>query len=312
MRVRFWGVRGSLPTPLLPSQVRDKLAVILSQALPEDLADGVSRERFIAGLPSWLFGTVGGNTACVSISTEGCREPIIFDCGSGMKELGNAAVENRSLSYHVFLSHFHWDHLQGLPFFGPVFDPEVSVNFYSPRPGFREALAGLMYEPYSPVSIGFMPAKKNFRILEGPISIGDATVSFRQRNHPGGSFAYRVSEGGKSFIYATDSELCRDDFDRSNRENAEFFANADVAVLDSQYTLSQSLEKAGWGHSAFSMAVEFASIWKIKHLVLFHFDPASMDRDISGMLHAARRYEKSAYGGRTEISIASEGMEIVL
>ena len=311
MRIRFWGVRGSLPSPLLASQVRDKLSTILRQALPEDLADPESRERFIAGLPPWLFGTVGGNTSCVTVGLDGFDEPIIFDCGSGIRELGRALFGSPMSRYHIFLSHFHLDHLQGFPYFGPAFNPSVSIDFYSPKPGFHNDLSGLMCVPYSPIRMDDMAAKKDFHLLEAPVEIGPATVSFRKMNHPGGSFAYKVNHGGKQFVYATDSELEPRDFAETD-ENEAFFGNADVVVVDSQYTPMEAIEKRKWGHSPYSMAVEFAMNWGVKHLVLFHHDPISDDRRLHEMLQSARRYMRLIRGDGIRISLAVEGMEIIV
>jgi len=311
MRIRFWGVRGSLPAPLLPSQAREKLSAILMQAVPEDFASSESKERFIAGLPPWLFDTVGGNTSCVSLDLDGFDEQLVFDCGSGISQLGRSQGGSCMSKYHVFLSHFHWDHLQGLPFFAPAYNPSVDINFYSPKPGFKDDLCGLLRRPYSPVRIEDMAAEKNFHLMTAPTAIGPATVFFREMNHPGGSFAYKVCHGGKRFIYATDSELEAGDFVR-NDENTAFFGGADMIVIDSQYTLVEALEKFQWGHSPYSMAVEFAVTWEIKHLVLFHHDPGSDDRRLHEMLRSARQYLQLIFGEGIEISLASEGMEIVL
>ena len=311
MRIRFWGVRGSLPSPLLGSQVKEKLSTILQYALPEDLEDTESREHFIAGLPPWLFGTVGGNTSCVSVGLDGFDEQIVFDCGSGIREMGKASFADPSSRYHIFLSHFHWDHLQGFPFFAPAYNPAVNIDFYSPKQGFHNDLSGLMRPPFSPIRMDDMAAKKNFRIIEAPVEIGPATVSFRKMNHPGGSFAYKVKHGNKRFIYATDSELESRDFAETDA-NAAFFEDADVVVIDSQYTPMEAIEKRKWGHSPYSMAVEFAMNWGVKHLVLFHHDPGSDDRRLYEMLQSARQYLKLIYGEGITISLASEGLEIVL
>jgi len=311
MRIRFWGARGSLPSPLLPSQVRDKLSEALAIARPEDLLDSESRKRFIDGLPPWLSSTVGGNTSCVSIDIDGLGGRIVFDCGSGMRELGKADAAEPASKYHVFLSHFHWDHLQGLPFFGPAFRPSVSVDFYSPRPGFETDLAGLMRDPYSPIRIEDMPSKKRFRLLEAPIDVGGAKVSFKPMCHPNGSFAYRLVHNGRRFIYATDSELDVDDF-ADTVENRDFFTGADLIMVDAQYTLLEAIQKRTWGHSSYSMAVEFAARWGIGHLVLFHHDPASDDRKLHGILRSARAYARRLSSKGIEVTLAQEGGEIIL
>ena len=317
MRVRFWGVRGSLPAPLLPCQVREKISAILRQALPEDLADSQSRERFLAGLPPWLFGTVGGNTSCVGVDLDDFDERIVFDCGSGIREFGqnggdgSAGGKKPPARYHIFMSHFHWDHLQGLPFFAPVFDRSARIDFYSPKPEFEKDLSELMRYPYSPIRMKDLPAKIVFHTLEAPVQIGPATVSFRNMNHPGGSFSYKVAHGGKRFVYATDVELEAGDFTRGE-ENRAFFGDADLVAMDSQYTLMEAIEKYRWGHSSYSMVVEFAVNWGVRHMVLFHHDPASDDRRLHEMLRSARRYLRLIFGGDMKVSLANEGTEIIL
>ena len=136
-------------------------------------------------------------------------------------------------------------------------------------------------------------------------------INFKRLNHPGGSFAYQVSHKGKRFIYATDVELSTDDF-LPTEENINFFKDADIIVLDSQYTLGEAIEKYNWGHSAFSLAVDFAANWGIKHLVMFHHDPAYDDRKLYGILQSARWYIQRMDIKGLEISLACEGMELTL
>ena len=314
MLIRFWGVRGSLPSPKMPSGIKTKIAAILNQMIPEDLTNAESKERFIAGLPPWLYGTVGGNSSCVSVDIEGFNEPIVFDCGSGIREMGIArGAKNPSPSqYHIFFSHFHWDHLMGFPFFNPAYHPSVTMDLYSPDAGLEGYLDGMMSPPYFPVQLENMAAKKNFRLLESPVAIGPATITFKKMNHPGGSFSYTVSHNGKRFIYATDVELTAADF-VPNEENTAFFKDADVIVLDSQYTPGEVIEKYNWGHSAFSLSVDFAVNWGIKHLILFHHDPAYDDRKLYGILQSAQRYlQRMDTKKEIEISLATEGLEISL
>jgi phosphoribosyl 1,2-cyclic phosphodiesterase len=313
MLIRFWGVRGSLPSPVLPSEIKAKIAAILEQITPQDIADAASRERFLAELPPWLYGTVGGNSPCVTVDLEGFNEPVIFDCGSGMREMGidlnaGGTVPSR---YHIFFSHFHWDHMIGFPFFNPIYDASATVNFYSPKPRLEEWLLGMMKAPYFPVQLENLTAQKNFHLLEGPVSIGPAAVAFRKMNHPNDSFAYMVSHKGKRFIYATDAELSPPDF-LPTQENTAFFKDADVIVLDAQYTLEESINKLNWGHNAFSLAVDFAANWGIKHLIMFHHDPTYDDRKLYGMLESARRYCQRMGFKEMEISLAAEELGISL
>ena len=313
MLIHFWGVRGSLPSPVLPSEIKAKITTILERLIPDDIADAESRRRFIAGLPPWLYGTVGGNSLCISVDFEGFGEPVIFDCGSGLRETGIAynALKPTPLQYHIFFSHFHWDHVLGFPFFNPAYNPSVTLDFYSPGPSLEESLHATMYEPYFPVRLETMMSKKRFHLLEGPLSIGPASIAFKKMNHPGDSYSYVVSHDGKRFIYATDVELTPSDF-APNEENINFFKDADLIVLDSQYTLGEAIEKYNWGHTAFSMAVEFAVNWGIKHLVLFHHDPTYDDRKLYGILQSARWYLQRMDAKGIKISLAVEGLEISL
>ena len=129
MNVRFWGVRGSIPTPLRPEQLRNKIASIIQRVTPDDLTSTSSRQRFLANLPPWLFGTYGGNSACIEVrcADNGC---ILFDAGSGIREFATSVLrEPRPVTeFHIFITHFHYDHLQGLPFFGPAYNPKVSIT----------------------------------------------------------------------------------------------------------------------------------------------------------------------------------------
>ncbi|MCL2066093.1 MAG: MBL fold metallo-hydrolase [Treponema sp.] len=313
MRVKFWGVCGSIPAPQTPSQIKSKFSAILEQITVEDLQNAESKERFLAGLPPWLFGTVGANTPCVSVTFEESKEFIIFDCGSGIHQLGNQMNDEilHPTQYHVFFSHFHWDHLQGLPFFSPAYDPSVRMEFYSPKPDLEKILSGQMEPPYFPVHIDAMGSIKSYHQLDGPIKIGSHLISYKKMNHPGDSYAYCVHENDKRFIYATDTELTAQDFLKTE-ENTVFFQDADLIVLDCQYTLGEAIDKYNWGHSAFSLAVDFAANWRIKHMVMFHHDPTYSDRKLHNILQSARWYLERMNIRDIELTLAAEGLEISL
>ena len=313
MKVHFWGVRGSIPSPQLPSQFRSKVSAILERLTPEDLKSPENRERFLANLPPWLFGTVGSNTPCVSVCCESTKDMVVFDAGSGIRELGMAMIREKPKRdhYHIFFSHFHWDHVQGLPFFNPGYDPGVKLDFYSPMKTLETALHGQMTSPYFPVHMESMGSKKEFHLITEPLSIGDLHICFKKMNHPGDSYSYKITEGSKHFIFATDTELSANDF-LKNEENNAFFEDTDCIVLDSQYTLGEAIEKYNWGHSAFSLAVDFAANWGMKQLILYHHDPTYDDRKIFNMLQSAKWYTERMGIKGIDISLALEGMEITL
>jgi ribonuclease BN (tRNA processing enzyme) len=176
----------------------------------------------------------------------------------------------------------------------------------------ERTLRDQMRPPYFPVPMEAMAAELRFVCLEGDcMRVGDAEIRWKRMNHPGGAYAYRISEGGKSLIFATDSEVTDAEF-QSRQENRAFFERADLLILDSQYTLEESFTKFDYGHTSYTMAVNLATEWKVKHLVLFHHEPRYDDRKIFGIARRAL-WHRDQLGDRSlEVSTAMEGMEIVL
>ena len=313
MVIRFWGVRGSIASPALPSDVKKNISEIIHNATPEDLANRESRERFLSSLPPWLYGTVGGNTPCVSVEIEGFDEFIAFDCGSGIREFSADCISKNSKpsKYHIFFSHFHWDHLQGLPFFVPAYDTSVTIDFYSPAQEMESILSKQMTSPFFPIRLENTGAEKKFHVLDSPVSLGPAEITYRKMKHPDDSYSFRIKHNEKICIYATDTELSDSDFLKTP-ENEEYFKDADLIILDAQYTPDEAVEKYNWGHSAFSFSVDFAANWGIKRLVLFHHDPAYDDKKLYEILQSARRHLQQNNHKGIEVYLAVEGMTISL
>jgi phosphoribosyl 1,2-cyclic phosphodiesterase len=314
MKVTFWGVRGSIPAPLTPDALRGRIAAVLTRAQPADLAGPESREAFLGRLPPDIFGTVGGNTTCLGIRPSG-GGLLIIDAGSGIRELAVSlarAGENLR-EYHILFTHFHWDHLQGLPFFAPAgYQRGNRLVFYSPKENLREILEGQMRPPYFPVGMEAMGAEKHYvQLTRQGVRICGLEAYWREMKHPGGCFAYKIVEDGKSLIFSTDSELSAEDF-RHTEENARFFQGTDLLVLDAQYTLGEAIEKYDWGHTSYSMAVDFAAEWNIRTLALFHHDPVYDDRKVHGMLNSAKWYRARLHKRSFEVILAKEGSEIEL
>ena len=309
MKIKFWGVRGSIPTPLTTEQIQSKISAVIQRVQPKDLQNENTREAFLANLPPYIMKTVGGNTTCIEVRLSD-DTVIIFDCGTGIRELGKSLLKQNDFirDYYIFFTHFHWDHLQGLPFFAPqAYHPDCSITFHSPIKNFEQYLWGQMRLPYFPVTMEAMSAKKEFVVLDAqPLRIGTAEITWRPVKHPGGCFAYKVKEKSGQFIFSTDTELSERDFIR-NTENQSFFENVDALVLDSQYTLDEALEKYDWGHSSYSLAVDFAAEWGIKKLFLFHHEPLYHDQKIFSILKSAGWYLRHLESKNVEIYLALEG-----
>ncbi len=273
MRVKFWGVRGSTPTP---------------QA--ENLR-------------------IGGNTPCLELRSDSGRL-LIVDCGTGLRPLGKALMREfagRPIRAHILLSHYHWDHIQGLPFFTPLYEPSNEFRFYSfhaPQTSLEHTLRGQMADPYFPVDMRSLVAIRTFaEINQAPLQLDDFTVCARRINHPQGCLSFRIESNRHSIVYASDNEPGEPQSDRSIRELAR---DADVLVYDSQFSREQLAgEKKGWGHSTWEEGVRICQEAGVKQLVLFHFDPDSDDRAVAQLEHQARaRFPNSC--------AAYEGLEISL
>ncbi|MFN7919456.1 MAG: MBL fold metallo-hydrolase [Bryobacteraceae bacterium] len=242
----FWGVRGSIPTPS-----------------PENLA-------------------FGGNTACLAIRTGG-DPPIIFDAGTGIRALGNELGEAKAL--HIFLTHFHWDHIQGLPSFKPLFNSHCATTIHSTADPaeLERILAAQMRRPYFPVP---MPAHVAYRKVEHEgTRIGDLLIRPFPLHHPGGATGYRIESSNATIVYATDHEHGDPESDALLLQNAD---HADVLIYDAQYTPAEYEHQRGWGHSTWREAVQFAQRARVKRLILFHHDPNRTDEQLARIVSEAQ------------------------
>jgi phosphoribosyl 1,2-cyclic phosphodiesterase len=277
MLVRFWGVRGSTPTPQ-----------------SENL-------RY------------GGNTSCVEVRVNG--HIYVFDCGTGFRNLGKQLSQEHAgdgrnghpINAHIFLSHFHWDHIQGIPFFSPLYnDRESSFVFHSSSRtrGLQQALEEQMADPYFPVNMSEMAAHRQFcTIDEGRTQLEGCTVQSMWLNHPQGCLGFRMETQGKVIVYATDNEPGDPVFDKSVRKLAE---GADLLIYDAQYLPEEyAARKQGWGHSHWREAINVVMESGAKELILFHHDPDHSDSCIDSVVKQAREHYP-------KVRAASEGMEIVL
>lgn len=312
MNIHFWGVRGSLPTPLTSQQIHGKIFAALQRIKPEDIESEESKEKFMASLPWWITETAGGNTPCVELTLKD-NTKLIFDAGSGMRVMGKFSESPHDNHYHLFMSHFHWDHIQGLPFFDSAYNPNIIFEVYSPFPGMKDFFARQMAAPFYPVDFSAIEKHFNFHVIEQgtKLQIGSAEISCVKMSHPGDSYTYAVEEDGHKFVYATDIELSSKDFAHT-AERAAIFENADVMLVDSQYTVEEALRKVNWGHSAFCYAIDFAAAWRVKKMFMFHHEPTYDDRKLNTILESANWYANYVSGDSLKIDIAREGKEFNL
>ena len=317
MKVYFWGTRGSLPVSGTAKQVRAKVAAAVKAAAQCRFRSDEEVERFIdEKLPFAVRGGYGGNTACVEI--RGGDEYILCDAGTGLRDFGNHIMRSGGggpAVYHIFLSHLHWDHIQGFPFFVPAFVPGNRINIYGLHPALETALCSQQSSPSFPVPLDYMQAERSFILLEPDreYQIGGFTVKAVKQNHPGDSYGYSFAKAGKKIVYATDSEH-KEDVWGDEQSVMTFFRDADLLIFDAQYSFIESADtKASWGHSSNILGVELSVAAQVKRLCLFHNEPACDDQALDIVLENTRNYLKiHAEDSPLQIDLAYDGLEIEL
>lgn len=289
MLVTFWGTRGSISKP------------------------GPTTLRY------------GGNTSCVEVrSSSGTR--VVIDCGTGAHGLGQHLVASSggaAVDGHLLISHTHWDHIQGLPFFAPLFVAGNTWHIYGPRGlgnSIRDTLAGQMQYTYFPITTDDMGASVDYHdLVEGVFEIDDITVTTQYLNHPALSLAYRLEVDGASIVYASDHEPHHRDLahggdisiSAADTNHAAFLEGADLLIHDAQYLAAEYPQRVGWGHSTVEYVIDVARRADVARVVLYHHDPWRDDDAIDRLLEAARSQAVAA-GFSGEVTAAAEGVQIEL
>ncbi|MFL5823098.1 MAG: MBL fold metallo-hydrolase [Solirubrobacteraceae bacterium] len=281
MRITFWGVRGSIPVP------------------------GPDCSGF------------GGNTSCVQVTADDGTE-LILDAGTGIRRLGDA-LAGRCKTVHILLTHLHPDHIQGLMFFAPLFDPTVEVTIWGPantqRP-LRDRLARYISDPLSPIEIRDLPARVKFNDASlTPWRLGDIEVTTTFVAHRGPTLGYRLQTGASSLCYLPDHEPGLGQHLRIDHPSwisgYSLARNASLLIHDGQYEEEEYRQRRGWGHSNVSDAVTFAHRSGCQQAILFHHDPAHTDHQLEELsAGATEMWER--LGGQGMIQLAREGAEIDL
>jgi phosphoribosyl 1,2-cyclic phosphodiesterase/GAF domain-containing protein len=286
MRLRFWGTRGSIAKP------------------------GPSTVRY------------GGNTSCVEVRSAG-GTLVVLDCGTGAHGLGQALATDRTGPQHghILITHTHWDHIQGFPFFAPLFIPDDEWDVYAPRglrESLRDTLAGQMQYRYFPVGLEqFSAAVRYHDLVEGGFTIGDIRVTARYLNHPALTLGYRLEADGVVVVYATDHEphsraLGQGDvrgLGGEDRGHVEFLSDADLVIHDTQYTAAEYPERIGWGHGTVESVVAVARAAGTRRVALFHHDPLRDDEALDGVVATARALA-GAEGAALDVFAAAEGLVV--
>jgi phosphoribosyl 1,2-cyclic phosphodiesterase len=318
MRVRFWGTRGSMPVSLTWRDLRDRLAQALVLANGRQLDSIEKACGFVEHeLDPSLSNTFGGHSSCVEFEA-GTEEYFVCDMGSGARPFGAhvlARQSGRPATVNVFMSHMHWDHIMGFPFFGPAYVPGNRIRIHGCHSELEHAFRRQQDPPSFPVPFSQLAAAIEFvHLLPGAArDIGGVKVTPNLQFHSGDSYGFRFERRGKSFVYNTDSEHKLED-NKETKRIVAFFSGADLVIFDAMYSLAEAVSvKADWGHSSNVVGVELCQMARAKKLALFHHEPANDDTAIARILKESRRLEELTREGHPlEVVAAYDGLEIDL
>ena len=322
MRVRFWGTRGSIPVSLTWRDMRDRLVRAMVLAAPHNLDTAEKAHAFVAKHFEFsLSHTFGGHSSCVELETAASVDSgqyFVCDMGSGARAFGEhvlARQSRRPATVNVFMSHMHWDHIMGFPFFRPAYRPEYRVRIHGCHEQLEHAFRLQQDPPCFPVPFSALSASIEFvRLTPGETHhIDGLSVTPMLQLHSGDSYGYRFEADDRSVVYTTDSEHKLEEAGEPEKY-AFFFRDADLVIFDAMYSLADAISvKADWGHSSNVIGVELCQLAGAKRLALYHHEPANDDQAIARILEETRRLEELTREDEPlEIVAAYDGMEIEL
>jgi len=294
MKVHFKGTRGSIPTAPTAQEIEDKIINALMAARGNELRSERQIREFVSNKLNFRTRSHwGGNTPCVHVDT-GSDDYLIFDGGSGLRVLGKELMAQKvsNATFHIFLSHFHYDHIQGIPFFAPAYAPSNRIVFHGGHREIEQILREQMREPYFPINFDAFGAEVSFE-EHSPgdvVEVCDSKITLFKQNHPGISYGYRIESHSASMVYSTDCEHTNAAHLR-DYPFIEFIRGANLLIFDAPYTLCESIgNREHWGHSSNVMGVELAARGDVEKLAIFHHDPNATDEDISEFCAHTRKF----------------------
>jgi phosphoribosyl 1,2-cyclic phosphodiesterase len=325
LKINLLGVRGSLATPFLPIHLEERLFSILSTFHSSKAQDPLT---FLETLPSALKGGYGGNTCCVHVEsfsrkTKKKGTEIIIDAGTGLRHLNNqymlgGCAEGKG-DVHLFFTHFHWDHIMGLPFFPPIYIPGNKIHLYAVQDDLPMMMETLFRRPFFPVEFKMLSSQIIFHQLKPRkvYDFGDMTITPYQLDHPDPCWGYKVESDQKTYAHCVDTEAIRLTKEELGQD-LPLYQNVDLMLFDAQYSIKEAQEKRNWGHSSAPKGLEIALREKIKHVVFVHHDPFASDEQTSKMAREAAKYFESIQGknqnlsGQIKWEIGQEGQSFIL
>ena len=315
MEVKFWGTRGSLPVALTTDKIEAKLRAALRRANGRTLNSDADIDEFLVEELAFPDrGTFGGNSSCVEI-IPGSDSYFICDLGSGVRAFSQNLIERQKSAgphtFNIFVSHVHWDHIMGFPFFTHAYVPGNKLRIHGSHDVLEQALKQQQSRPCFPVPWEVLGADIEFVHLEvgKTYQVDGVNVSNFLQPHGGDSYGYRFESGGKSIVYSTDGEH---KFENESAIEAyvDFLRDADIVIFDAMYSLAESVSvKEDWGHSSNIVGVDLCHMAAVKHYCMFHHEPIYDDDMIYKVLQETIRYEEITREGEPlRVSSAYDGL----
>lgn len=285
-----------MPSPHEPAHLEGRIRQLFADFFQQGNKTKADVERFLKGLAPAQLGGYGGNTPCIEVRHGNTQ--LIVDGGSGLRSLGyemmGGPCGKGQGEVHLLFTHFHWDHLMGLPFFTPIFVPGNVIHAYAVQPEIQDVFKTVFRKPYFPVPLENLGATIEYHVLEPrkAVKFGGVSVTPYELDHPDPCWGFRFEAGQKVFSHCVDTE-CRRVTAEELGPDLPLYQGVDFMLFDAQYTLMETLEKINWGHAAASIGLDIALREGVKKILFMHHDPASSDEKISAAEREARRYFES-------------------
>jgi len=297
MRIKFWGTRGSLPSPYTPHEVEHKIKSIVDDFFIAGYETHEHFEHYWKNLPRLKKGGFGGNTSCTEVSDG--TSMIIIDSGTGIRRLGYELMKGPcgkgQGEVSLFFTHFHWDHIIGFPFFTPIYTKGNKIHIYAVQPELESNIRTLFKKPFFPVAYEELVSEIHFHVIPPrlPTHVGSLSVTPYQLDHPDPCWGFRVDAGGKSYGHCVDTECTRTS-QKDLGADLPLYQNLDLMLFDAQYTLSDSIKRLYWGHAAATFGLDIAMREGIKKVLFTHSDPSASDADILKAARQTKEYYDNA------------------
>lgn len=291
--IKYWGVRGSLPSSPSPTDWTNHIEGLLKGFFSNGLSEPAQITKYLQSMGTSHLGGYGAATTCVELRSP--KGQIIIDGGSGIRALSDTIMSGKAGTsrgpFHIFMTHFHWDHVIGLPFFTPHFMPGVNIHYYAVQPDLEALIRGVFAKPYFPVPFDALPAKMHFHILEPrkQFQLEDMTITPYMLDHPDPCWGYHIEVGGKVYAHCVDTEGTRVSRDELGPD-LPLYQNVDLMYFDAQYTFPELAEKANWGHSAAQVGLDIAFREGIKQVLFAHHDPGATIQQVQELKRQTLEY----------------------